>query len=326
MWRRMRAFAGLMALLVVGVIPGSAQTFEAVGTRAQGMGGAFVGMADDASAVYWNPGGLARGAYFSLVLDGSGSEAVPDPDRLAADRGGWLLALTTPALGVSYYRLRSVTVRPSPPSLSTTFLRFNSLVTHHVGATLVQSLTDGIAVGATVKLIRGEAASVAAAEKADDLLDGWDVMGRTANKVDVDVGVMATGGIGSVGLTVRNLSEPAFRTGDDLELRLERQIRGGASVLLLPTWKLAADFDFTTSEGPFTDVRELALGTEGRLTRRLTARGGFRLNTAGDRGRAPSVSLGGSYAVLGSLLLDAQVTRGGDEAFGGWGIAGRMVF
>lgn len=29
-----------------------------IGTRSQGMGGAFVGLADDASAVYWNPAGL----------------------------------------------------------------------------------------------------------------------------------------------------------------------------------------------------------------------------------------------------------------------------
>ena len=33
------------------------------------MGGAFVAVADDASAVYWNPGGLAAAAYFSLVVD-----------------------------------------------------------------------------------------------------------------------------------------------------------------------------------------------------------------------------------------------------------------
>ena len=30
-----------------------------VGARALGMGGAFVGLADDASAGYWNPAGLA---------------------------------------------------------------------------------------------------------------------------------------------------------------------------------------------------------------------------------------------------------------------------
>src|SRR5438094_8616567 len=37
-----------------------AQTFDQVGERAQGMGGAFVAVADDASAIYWNPAGLAN--------------------------------------------------------------------------------------------------------------------------------------------------------------------------------------------------------------------------------------------------------------------------
>ena len=37
-----------------------AQTFESIGIRAQGMGGAFVAVADDASALYWNAAGIAR--------------------------------------------------------------------------------------------------------------------------------------------------------------------------------------------------------------------------------------------------------------------------
>ena len=49
--------------------PAAAQTFEIVGTRAAGMGGAFVAVADDASATYWNPGGLALGRMFSAVVD-----------------------------------------------------------------------------------------------------------------------------------------------------------------------------------------------------------------------------------------------------------------
>jgi hypothetical protein len=41
-----------------------AQTFGGIGSRAEGMGGAFVAVADDASAVYWNPAGIATGATF----------------------------------------------------------------------------------------------------------------------------------------------------------------------------------------------------------------------------------------------------------------------
>ena len=34
--------------------------FAGVGVRAMGMGGAFVGVADDFTAMYWNPAGLAQ--------------------------------------------------------------------------------------------------------------------------------------------------------------------------------------------------------------------------------------------------------------------------
>ena len=40
-----------------------------VGTRAAGMAGAFVAVADDATAVYWNPAGVGTGAIVSAVFD-----------------------------------------------------------------------------------------------------------------------------------------------------------------------------------------------------------------------------------------------------------------
>ena len=63
----------------------AAQTFEVVGTRAAGMGGAFVAVADDASATYWNPAGLALGHMFSLVVDRQVTDldagSLEDPSR-----------------------------------------------------------------------------------------------------------------------------------------------------------------------------------------------------------------------------------------------------
>ena len=322
----MRRLSGVAALaLCFSAVASSvaAQSLETVGTRAQGMGGAFVGVADDASAVYWNPAGLAGGAYFSLVLDGGAAEALPDGHLEGSSRSGWLLALSTPALGLSYYRLQNETVQPTGSAGES---RVASLVTQHVGATVVQSLADIVAVGATVKLIRGVAAAndLAAGEGMRRLHD-VDLIGRGSNKVDVDVGVMATGAAGRAGVTIRNVSEPSFRTADGQELRLSRAVRGGASILLLQSWKLAADLDFTRNRGVFGDVRELAVGTEGQLLRRLMARAGVRVNTAGGE-RAPALSAGGSFAVFGSVLIDAQITGGSDKAFKGWGIAGRMVF
>ena len=42
-----------------------------VGARAAGMGGAFVSMVDDPSALYWNPGGLPRIERFAIFIDHS---------------------------------------------------------------------------------------------------------------------------------------------------------------------------------------------------------------------------------------------------------------
>ena len=89
---RRPALASFLMAMILGFPPGAAaQSSESVGTRAQGMGGAFVGVADDASAVYWNPAGLAGGAYFSLVIDGNTARSVPDdaPQGETGTAGSW---------------------------------------------------------------------------------------------------------------------------------------------------------------------------------------------------------------------------------------------
>lgn len=284
---------------------------------------AFVAIADDASAVYWNPAGLASGAYFSLVLDRTEGDALPLDGERGGKRSSWLLALSAPALGLSYYRLRSATFAPVG-SGSTGRSRVQSLVTHHAGATLVQSIFDNLAVGATVKLVRGIATTGETGGNAEDLLDHPE-MGVASNHVDVDLGVMATGRLVRAGVTVRNLVEPEFESLEDEVLRLNRQARAGVSVLLTQRWTAAADLDLTRNHGPLGDVRTLAFGTEGRLTTRAVARAGVHVNLAGED-RAPVATFGGSYAVFGSMLVDAHFSTGSDEAFTGWGVAGRVVF
>jgi hypothetical protein len=200
-----------------------------------------------------------------------------------------------------------------------------------VGATVVQSLTDGVAVGATLKLVRGTAVSgiVRDADRAALLGDGVELLGRARSRFDVDIGVLATSGSLRAGVTLRNLTEPNFaaREGGDV-LRLDRQARAGVAVLLTPAWTIAADGDLLETRGPFGETRDVAFGTEGRIARRASVRGGVRLNTLGGRsgGRAASVSAGGSYSVRASFLVDAQVTTGSDRSARGWGIGGRFVY
>ena len=92
--------AALIALLAALGSPGAARATPSsqvpVGPRAIGMGGAFSALADDASALFWNPAGLARVGHQEIAVShanlfGTGirddlvSFVLPlSPDRAAA--------------------------------------------------------------------------------------------------------------------------------------------------------------------------------------------------------------------------------------------------
>jgi len=319
------------AILCAGSSTASAQPFESVGTRAAGMGGAFVAVADDASAVYWNPAGLALGgSYFSLVLDGGRTEAVPDDLARAGRHSNTMIALTTLPLGLSYYRLTATrvsapsTLASAPPTL------LEHLTTHHVGVTFVQSVTSMLAVATTVKAVRGTAGTgVFLGGETDDLLDDSDNLpDRGTTRFDADVGVLASFHSIRAGLTVRNIAEPDFRTPAESELELKRQTRAGIGYFGIPGLIVSGDIDIERARGSLGDVRNLAAGAEMRLVPRATVRGGFRFNTLSDEpgGHAPVAAIGASVATFKSLLVDGQVTLGSRFGDRGWGIAARLVY
>src|SRR5215213_9588562 len=125
---------------------GSAQIIESVGNRALGMGGAFVAVAADSTATWWNPAGLATGPF----TDVSTGRAVTDlretvPAR--RDRVSWFAA-TAPAVGFSYYRLRITDIRGSGPTEQDAVDRQDtradvsarSISVSELGVTVVQSI------------------------------------------------------------------------------------------------------------------------------------------------------------------------------------------
>ena len=110
-----------------------AQLYETVGIRAQGLGGAFVAVADDATATWWNPAGLASGPFFDSLIEYGRIRTSPQ----TSVRG---VAAAFPSLGVSYYRLP-----------------INQMGDEHlgvVGLTFGQSLNEHIVVASTLKLER----------------------------------------------------------------------------------------------------------------------------------------------------------------------------
>jgi hypothetical protein len=299
-----------------------AQPEPPVGVRAAGMGGAFVAVADDATAVYWNPAGLATGSYFSLVIDRN--TVSTDEQTLAPREGsGLLLAMGTPPLGLTYYQTSATRLLDASPSA----VRVGRLVTHQAGATLVQSIGGVVAVGATLKFVRGVASSAVAPPGSDlDVVDP--ASDRGSNAFDADVGVMVTHDALKVGVSARNLFEPTFDLIDGSgDIPLERRVRAGVSYQIAPYLRVAADSDLTTADDGINPWRDAAVGAEAHVMAGAVARGGIHWNTASDRlDAAPVGSVGITFPVYRSILADGQASFGSRNGDRGWGIGVRVLF
>ena len=336
--RRARPAVGFVCVLLMARAT-TAQVVEQIGTRALGMGGAFVAVADDATASYWNPAGLATGAILSLLVERqtlarvSAQEGSDAPD-VSEDGSGLIMSFGAPPLGLTYYRLRgSYVVRDGRVAGADGDRRndrataLGSLVTHHAGVTLLQSLADRLVLATVFKYVRGVAAAQPGREGTtlDEALDhAGSLGGRATSAFDVDVGVMLSTGRARIGVVGRNLREPAFEAPDGTRLGLERHVRAGLAVLPADGLIVAADVDLTRQGVLVGKRRELALGFESSLGEAAAVRAGFRVDLEGDG--APVGSLGVSVAVLRFVWLDAQVTRGQEGREQGWGMGARVAF
>lgn len=280
--------------------PAAAQVFELVGVRAQGMGGAFVAVADDASATWWNPAGLAGGPFFNALIEYDRAEQ-PSDTRATG------VALGVPSLGLSYYGIPVNQIRPVSPTDPVSGNRQDQGLFRQFGATVGQSLGDHLVVASTLKLIHAM----------DDTKGG------------LDIGAMARYKGFRAGITVRDVTRPSFGTGSDL-LQLPRAVRVGAAVEdssrgALDQITVAVDADMTVTPSPAGDERHIAGGAEvWTFGRRLGLRGGAAANTIGaTRG---SGSGGVSLAVHSRMYVDAVFTGGFDPLRRGWGAGFRVTF
>jgi len=309
-----------------------------VGIRAQGMAGAFVAVADDASATWWNPAGLAHGAFANLIVEGSALQeprVEQAPGGLAAPAWGsnsWGVSFGYPALGLSYYRLRISEIRAIEPTATTSVSRQDqgpasvlerSLVVNQWGVTVGQSLGDHVVVATTVKMLYGGLGSAVVSATGASLDSAAALSGDGQAHATLDLGAMATFGQVQLGFVLRNVAEPTFTNATDSET-LTRQARVGAAFV---GERVTAAFDADLARVPTAlgDERHVSGGVEARfLNRRLAARGGVSVNTTGSA--RPAVAGGVSVGLRSSLFLDGQVTGGADEARRGWGIDLRVTF
>jgi hypothetical protein len=302
---------------------------------------AFVAVADDASAVAWNPSGLVSGPILNLQLDLGRHQRKPaeplESGDAAGEAGSALIALGTTPVGVAYYRVSTTNFTAGDPAAGGTpdrqhrHVLVRTLVTSHLGATVQQSLGDYFTVGTTLKLVRGSVGetSVTAAswEEVFDRVDSVESHGSLRG--DLDAGAMFAAARMRVGVVVRNVTAPSFDDEEGVErASLPRHVRVGAAWGSrwpgISALVLSADADLTRVPHPDGDRRDLAAGAERWLRGyRVGIRGGVRASTVGDA--RVIVSAGGSFALRSGMYVDAFVARGeGHES--GWGVAARLTY
>lgn len=303
--RTYSAVLGAACLTLAASSPARAQLYESVGIRAQGMGGAFVAVADDSSSTWWNPAGLATGAYFSAIVEHRTGQG-------RSDEGTFGVSLAVPSLGLSYYRVRMGIPSANPTESTsarrqdqgTAGIRTPSFVLRQFGATVGQSLGEYLVIASTLKLVRAD-----------------------QTRGDLDVGAMVRVGSARFAITAKHVVAPDL-TADGNPVTLDRQVRVGAAYAPAAGGSVsviaAVDADLTTTRMAAGDERHLAGGAELHVGRRVGLRGGVSINTIADLRR--SFSGGASAGIASGFYIDAQMTRGDDDAKKGWGFDLRVTF
>ena len=320
-----------------------AQIYETFGTRAKGMGGAFVAVVDDATATWWNPAGLASGTLFSAVTE-RGRSTEPAEVGTAGPAGrdettGF--AVLYPALALSYYRLRISEIAPAATSTGErdpgrqdegpAGVAQRSLAMSQYGVTIGQSLGTHVVLASTFRLIRGGSAlgstNVAAGEAALDEAADFDV--PTDTHPDLDLGAMVKIGLARFAVSATHVREPTFGEGATAFV-LERQVRAGFAVVTgqmgaLNAIVAAVDADLTKTATVLGDVRHIGAGAEVWLGgRRLGLRGGVSSNIADSA--TTSTSFGVSLGIRSGFFLDGAVSVGSDRSRQGWATGVRVGF
>jgi hypothetical protein len=323
---RVGVWAVLLVVAAGGRSPARAQLiFEAAGERALGMAGAFVAVADDATAPHWNPAGLVAGQPAGMTI-GWHQFQIGDPD--AVPTGGQrrgrssLTSLGTWPLGVSYGTTRWARLVPDADGQVTG----ESLRVGYVGVTVLQTVLEGLVVGSTLKVVRGTAAAGRVdGPTAGAALDRTaDLDGATRTLFDLDVGLMASAPNVRVGLAVKNVRSPEFRAIAGNAIPLPRPTRVGLAVLPADGLTLAMDVDLNTVDLMGDLRRMLAVGGEWAVGSRVQVRSGVRWNLADDRRATGAV--GASLSVRRGLWLDGHYGLGRADESREFGVALRAGF
>ncbi|HUF49092.1 MAG TPA: conjugal transfer protein TraF [Vicinamibacterales bacterium] len=313
----------ILVIFLLAGVPASVAAqapFESVGSRALGMAGAFVGVADDVTAAWWNPAGMATGPIGSATVEWSRFQKrdPSGPVIPGGDRGGSsFTGIGSWPVAVSFGRVTTTEIVEGP-GLRTSA---RSLSASQYAVTVLQTVVHGLVIGSTLKYVRGTAASGPVPDATvEAALDAVDALGsRTSGAFDLDLGLMADLDRVRLGVTWKNLRSPDFETLEGTAITLPRQARFGLAVLPTDGLTLAMDIDLDTVDLRGGLRRMIAFGAETVLGPRAALRGGVRWNLEG--ARRPVTAVGASLALRPQFWLDGYYSYGPSEVDRGFGIA-----
>ena len=249
-----------------------------VGTRGVAMGSAFVSIADDATAMFWNPGGMARLEKKAVLVD-----YAPWLPGLTFNYFGVVLPFDKlGTFGVNVTSLSTedmlITTVEQPMGTGETF----SANSFAVGIAYARNLTDRFSIGANVKFIRE------------------DILNSGASGFAFDIGTLYDTPFPNIrlGVSISNFGTNMRIDGEDLNIRVDiAPDQEGDSQSIVG--RLRTD-DF---EAPLIMRVGLSWDALKLSNNRLT----LAVEGSNPNDDAQSVNLGGEYALFGELL----VLRGG---------------
>ena len=295
--KRLIALAGLAALLLPGLA--HASIFEKVGTfggqflkigvgaRGAGMGGAFVAMADDATAVFWNAAGIAR-------IDQDKSQLTLNhanwPAELSFDQVGYVFHMKK-IPGAFAVHARALTMQPMEETTA-----FEPLGTGRTfdagmlaaGVTYARSFTDKFSAGLTANMIHTGLADLSQQTFSLDLGTLYDV-GAAGMKI---------------GMAIQNIgSQEKFI---EREARIPSIFRVGTSATLMSSadQKLVGSFEFSH---PPDNSERVNVGAEYSFHKYLFLRGGYAFNYDSE-GIAGGVGFHFPVSIAGMADMDYSYT------------------
>jgi hypothetical protein len=280
-----------------------------VGARAVSMGSAFVSMADDETALYWNPAGIAGLQKFGLGVDYTEWLLGVDFNFL-----GLVIPHRSGALGFSVTTFKTgdmdITTPAAPMGTGETF----DAGSYAISASYASRLTDRFSIGGTVKYVNER------------------ILNTTSAGVAFDVGTIYTTPFAGIrlGASILNFGTKLRMEGEDLNVRVDiapgQEGNNQSVVGQLVTdefdmpliMRIGLSWDAMNSEGvrltaaadalnPNDNANSVNAGLELALLReKVTLRGGFNDLFLGEGTRGLTLGAGLNLIVNGNLGLSAN--------------------